>query len=208
MISAQELAMPAEAQRAFEKGTSLLVKGDAEGSIPLLRRALEKAPKSYRCHHNLGLALYRLGQLDESALEFQRSIDLTGGSFAPSLFALSMILYRNGEFRQAESVIQNGLLMDPGSGVGKYCLALVQYSLGRIDEAERNARDAVSRVNAQTDAYMLLARIHERSHNPYAVIADVQAYLKLDPHGAFQEDAHKLLERAQLNLSHMSASLH
>jgi len=207
VVSVQELAMPAKAARAFEKGTSLLLKGHAEASLSYFATVIELAPSSYRAYHNLGLAHYRLGQLDAAAQDFQTSIDLTGGAFAPSLFGLSMIFYQRSQFPDAESLIRKGLFLNPGSAVGKYCLGLVQYSLGQISQALQSALDALTRDPALADVHVLLARIHERQHNPSAVIADVQAYLKLDPRGALQDEARKLLARAQQDRSPLSASL-
>jgi tetratricopeptide (TPR) repeat protein len=207
VVSVQELAMPKKAAHAFEKGTQLLLKGDVEASLPYFRAVIEQVPSSYRSYHNLGLALFRLGQLDAAAQDFQESIDLTNGGFAPSLFGLSMILYRRSDFLHAESLIQRGLLVAPGSGVGKYCLGLVQFSLGRISDAERSARQALEFDPSEFDAHLLLARIHERQNNPSAVLLDAQAYLKLDPTGPLHADALNLLHRAQQDLSRLSASL-
>jgi tetratricopeptide (TPR) repeat protein len=206
-VSVQELATPAKAARAFEKGTSLLLKGDAEASLSYFATVIELAPSSYRAHHNLGLAHYHLGQLDAAAQDFQTSIDLTGGSFVPSLFGLSMIFYQRSQFPDAESLIRKGLFLNPGSAIGKYCLGLVQYSRGQNAQALQNALDALTRDPALADVHVLLARIHERQHNPSAVIADVQAYFKLDPRGSLQDEARKLLARAELNLSPVAASL-
>jgi predicted Zn-dependent protease len=50
--------------------------------------------------------------------DFQKSIDLTNGGYAPSQFALAMILCEKQEFQQAERLIQRGLAMEPGSAVG------------------------------------------------------------------------------------------
>jgi tetratricopeptide (TPR) repeat protein len=207
VVSVQELAMSNKAAHAFEKGTRLLLKGDVEASLPYFRAVIEQVPSSYRPYHNLGLALYRLGQFDAAALDFQKSIDLTNGGFAPSLFGLSMIFYRRSDFLQAESLIQRGLLVAPASGVGKYCLGLVQFSLGRTTDAEHSAREALELDPSEVDAHVLLAKIHERQHNPTAVLSDTQTYLKLDPNGALHADALNLRHRAQQNLSRLSASL-
>jgi tetratricopeptide (TPR) repeat protein len=207
VVSVQELAIPAKAVCAFEKGTSLLLRGDAEASLPYFATVIELAPSSYRAHHNLGLAHYHLGQLDAAAQDFQSSIDLTSGSFAPSLFGLSMIFCQRSQFPDAESLIRKGLFLNPGSAIGKYCLGLVQYSLGQIPQALQSALDARARDPDLADVHVLLARIHERQHNPSAVVADVQAYLKLDPRGSLQDEARKLLARAQQSLSPLSASL-
>jgi tetratricopeptide (TPR) repeat protein len=208
VVSVQELAMPAKAARAFEKGTSLLLRGNAEASLPYFATVIELAPSSYRAHHNLGLAHYHLGQLDAAAQDFQTSIDLTSGGFAPSLFGLSMIFYQRSQFPDAESLIRKGLFLNPGSAIGKYCLGLVQYSLGQVPQALQSAVDALARDPDLADVHVLLARIHERQHNPSAVVADVQAYLKLDPRGSLEGEARKLLARAQQSLSPLSASLY
>jgi len=118
-----------------------------------------------------------------------------------------MIFYRRADFLQAESLIQRGLLVAPDSGVGNNCLGLVQYSLGHISDAERSALVALKLDPSETDAHLLLARIHERQNNPAAMLTDAQAYLKLDPNGALHADAQELVQRAQQALSRLSASL-
>jgi tetratricopeptide (TPR) repeat protein len=211
-VSARELAMPHKAMDAFKKGVELLLKGNAQGSLACFQKVIQLAPEaSFRPYHNLGLAYYRLGQFDNAAEYFQKSIDLSEGAFAPSLFGLSMILYRRGDFRRAQDLIERGLLVTPGSGLGKYCLGLVQFSLGKFNDAERNALDALRYDAAQIDAYLLLAHIHERLQNPQAVIANVQSYLKFSPNRDLQDDAQLLLERAHRAISSvapLSASLH
>jgi tetratricopeptide (TPR) repeat protein len=207
-ISVSELSMPQKAVNALNKGTALLMKGDAKGSLPYFKAVIELAPAaSFRVYHNLALAYYRLDQLDAAEANFQKAIDISKGSFAPSLFAMSMVLYRRGDLHHAESIAENGLLLTPGSGVGKYCLGLIQYSLGRLNDAERNARSALQLDAAETDAYVLLGHIHERLQNPSAVIADVQSYLKLSASRDLQSDAEDLLRRARQNPAPLAAAL-
>jgi len=207
VVSIEELKTPEKVEKAFEKGTRYLLKGEVEASLPYFQKAIEQAPSYFRSYHNLGLAHYQLGQFDAAEQDFQEAIDLSNGGFAPSLFALSMVFYQRADFRQAEMVLQRGLELAPGSGVGKYCLALVQYSLGRTTDAERSALDALRVDPAETDAYVLLGHIHAREHNPYAVMADAEAYLKLDPNGSLQGDARELLMKAREDASRVSAAL-
>jgi tetratricopeptide (TPR) repeat protein len=207
IVSVQDLALSGKAAKAFLKGTDLLVKGDNAASVEQFLKAIELAPSSYRPYHNLALAYLRLGKLDQAAADFQKSIDITKGAFAPSLFGLSMILYRRSEFLDAKLLAERGLDADPTSAVGKYCLGLIQFSLGHLPEAERSALDAIAR-GGQIDAYLLLAQIHERTNNPAAVLSDVQSYLKLAPSGTLRPEALTLLHHAQLQLNPQSASLH
>lgn len=201
VVSLQELRMSDKVEGLFAKGTTLLQKGDFGKSIVYLEQAIAKDRGYYRAFHNLGLAYHQLGRVAEAEQAFQKSIDLTNGGYAPSQFALAMILIEKQEFQQAERLIQNGLIMEPGSALGKYALALVQLALNRPGEAEKSAREALSTNANQAEALFLLAKIHEREHNPYAVVTDVAAYLKIDPHGPFESAASTLLSRAQLEIS-------
>jgi Tfp pilus assembly protein PilF len=201
VVSVQELHMSGKAESAFAKGTKLLQKGDAAQSIPYFQRTLAKDPNYYRAYHNLGLAYHQLGRVVDAEHAFQKAIDLTNGGYAPSLFAFAMVLCEEREFQQAERLIQNGLAMEPGSTLGKYFLGLVQFALDRPAEAEKSVRDALRSDASQPEAYILLAKIHERDHNPYAVAADVAAYRKLDPNGPLESEASKLLDSAQRELT-------
>jgi tetratricopeptide (TPR) repeat protein len=201
VVSVRELGMGDKAESAFAKGTRLLQKGDAQESLIYFQRALAKDPGYYRAYHNMGLAHYQLGDRAQAEQDFQESINLTNGGYTPSQFALGMILCEKQEFREAERLIQNGLAMEPGSAVGKYFLGLVQFAMNRPAEAERSARDALWRNADQAEAHILLAKIHERAHKPYAVTRDVAAYLELDPHGPLESEATGLLQRAQQRIS-------
>jgi len=208
VVSLLELRMSDKAEALFAKGTKLLQKGDFSHSLVYLQHAIAKDPGYYRAYHNLGLAYHQLGQVDDAERAFQKSIDLTNSGYAPSQFALAMMLCEKREFQQAERLIQSGLDMEPGSALGKYFLALVQLALNRPAEAEQSARDALWRNANQAEAYILLAKVHESEHNPYAVVTDVAAYRKLAPHGPLENEASTLLSRAQLEISRAAAADH
>lgn len=199
-VSVQELRMSGKADSSFEKGVRLLLKGDVQGSLVYFQRALAKDPGYYRAYHNLGLAYLQLGETARAEEDFQKSIDLTNGGYAPSQFALAIILCQRQQFEQAARLIQNGLAMDPGSALGKYFLGLVQFALNQPAEAEKSAHEALWRSANQADAHFLLAKILEASHNPRAAMAEVAAYLKLDPHGPLESEATQLRDRAQHEL--------
>ena len=206
VVSVQELSLSPKAVKTFKKGTLLLLRGDAQASLPYFRAVIDLAPAYYGTYHNIGLAESRLDQLDDAAVNFQKSIDLTNGRFAPSLFGLAMILYRRSEFGQAESLIDRGLVAAPASAIGKYCLGLVQFSRSQLSQAQRSGLDALRLDPTLAEAHILLAHVDERRNDPYAVLAEVRIYLKLFPHGELQEDAIALRDRAQQALTQLSVS--
>jgi Tfp pilus assembly protein PilF len=71
-VRVSELALPRKAERSFEKGTKLLLKGDAQGSLAYFLKAVDQAPFSFRPYHNLALAYYSLGQFDAAGENFQK----------------------------------------------------------------------------------------------------------------------------------------
>jgi tetratricopeptide (TPR) repeat protein len=201
VVRISELPMTRKGRQAFDKGTQLLLNGNAQGSLAYLRKAVDLAPFSYRPRHNLALAYYNLRQLDAAGENFQRSINFTGGKFAPSVFGLAMVLYRQSEYPGAERLVREGLLLQPDSAVGKYCLGLVQFSTGRIAEAERSAEEALTLDPGESDAYVLLAWVHEATRNHTAELKDAETYLKLAPSGALKADALELVRRARQALA-------
>ena len=189
--------MPSKAARAFEKGTDLLLKHQCQESAVQFQKAIKLAPKLFPAYHNLGLAQYNLGHLDDAAQNFEKAIELSKGSFAPSFFSLGMIFYDRAEFVEAQRVMEQGLLADRGSAIGKYCLSLTQYALGRTTDAQRSAIEALRADPSAADTYLLLAHIHERMQDPGAVVADVEAYFKYTCNDDLRADALGLRERAQ-----------
>ena len=199
-VSVGELQMSAKAVRAFTKGSELLAHGDAAASVDYLRKAIELAPANFHPYHNLGLAYFQLGQRDCAAAAFQKAVELTRRAYAPSLFGLAMIFYQRSDYSGAKVLVEQGLTVEPSSEVGKYCLGLVQFSMGDLVGAERSALEAVSRGN-ESDAYVLLGHVHERTGRPEAVVSDVANYLKMEPNGMLRVDAMALLQRARMQMS-------
>jgi tetratricopeptide (TPR) repeat protein len=201
VVSVEELRSPGKAQKAFNKGAKLLLKGDAAGSIAYFDRAIAKDPSYYRAYYDKGLAHFRLGQAAEAEQAFQKTIDLTAAGYAPADFLMGMILCQTRQFRWAEMVLQKGLELDPGSAIGKVLLGWTQFALNRPAEAERSAQQALLRKANLPEAYFLLAQIHHTQHNSSAVVADLQAYFRLDPNGPESSDARALLATAQQEMN-------
>jgi tetratricopeptide (TPR) repeat protein len=197
VVSVQEMRTPGKAQKAFEKGAKLLLRGDAAGSLAYFDQAIANDSTYYRAYYDKGLALFRLGHTAEAEWAFQKAIDLTSGGYAPADFLMGLILCQTRQFLQAEALIQKGLEFDPGSALGKVFLGWAQFALNRLAEAERSAQQALFRKSNLPEAYFLLAQIHHAQHNSSAVVSDLQAYFRLDPNGPESGDARILLATAQ-----------
>jgi tetratricopeptide (TPR) repeat protein len=202
VVSVQDLKAERRGHAAFDKGSQMLEKGDAAGSISFLQKAIAEYPEHYRAYYDLGVAHFRLAQQAEAEQAFQKAIDLTKGSFAPPQFGLGAILCQKADFAQAEMLLHRAVDLDPGSAVGKYYLAWAQFGLNRLIEAERTLQQAVLRSANFPQAYLLLARIHQRQHNLPGALADLESYLKIEPR---KEQARGLAEQIKRELTQDAA---
>ena len=203
VVSVRDLKLAGKGHAAFDKGSRLLDKGDTVASVPYLERAISESPEHYMAYYDLGVARFRLGQLAEAEQAFQKAIDLTGGGFAPPQFGLGAIFCQKREYLQAERILQRGVELESGSAVGKYYLAWAQLGLNRLVEAERSAEQALVRNANLAEAYLLLARIHQRERNTPAVARDLEVYLKLDPRKDF---ARRLADKIQQEMAQDTAA--
>lgn len=201
VVSIQELKMSGKADKAFNEGTKLLIKGQIAQSVAYFNRAIAKDPSYYRAYHNLGVAQLLLGRIAQAEQALQKAVDLTGGGYAPTDFAMGMALCQQEDYRRAEQVIQKGLEIEPGSAVGRFYLAIAQFVLNRPVEAEKSAEQAISRRGDLAEAYILLAGIHQREQNAQAVQQDLLEYLHLQPNGPQGDRARNLLVRTQREMN-------
>jgi tetratricopeptide (TPR) repeat protein len=162
VVSVQQLRMSGKAHKAFDKGSHMLAKGDAAGSLVYLQQAVAEYPEHYEAYYDLGVAHFRLGHIADAEQAFQKSIDVTGGTFAPPHFGMGALLCQRREFAQAERVLQRGLDLEPASAIGKYYLGWAQFALNRLVEAERNVEQALVRNAHFAEARALLESIHHR----------------------------------------------
>jgi tetratricopeptide (TPR) repeat protein len=203
VVSVQDLKLAGKGHAAFDKGSRLLEKGDTAGSVAYLERAISESPEHYKAYYDLGVAYFRLGHLAEAEQAFQKAIDLTGGGFAPPQFGLGAIFCQKQEFLLAETILQRGVEIESGSAIGKYYLAWAQLGLNHLVEAERSAEQALVRNANLAEAYLLLARIHQRQRNAPAVARDLEVYLKLDTHKEF---ARRMADKIQQEMAQDTAA--
>jgi tetratricopeptide (TPR) repeat protein len=206
IVSVQELRMSDKGRKAFAKGAELLEKGDAAASLAYFDQAIAEFPGFYKAYYDLGIAHFRLSHTVEAEQAFQKSIDLTGGGYAPPQFGMGMVLCETQELEMAETVIQRGLDLEPGSATGKYFLGLAQFGLNHLVDAERSVRQALLRKANFPQAYFLLARIHQRQNDSPAVVEDLQAYLKLEGHSRDSKQARALLEQTRQTIKQQASS--
>jgi tetratricopeptide (TPR) repeat protein len=207
VTSVHALQIPQKALEACNKGTQLFAEKDPAGSIVMFQKAIKVFPGYYEAYTKLGAAELDLENWGPAETAFRKSIELSGGKYAPADFGLGLILATvKNQYGEAETVIRNGLDLDPGDVTGDFVLAWVLYSTTRLREAEKSATEAVLSAPQFAGARLLLGQIHLAQKNVTAAISDLDAYLGLGIDSPMNAKVRQVRAEAVQTLAAMSHS--
>jgi tetratricopeptide (TPR) repeat protein len=196
-VSVHELSIPAKARKSFDKGDRLLAVHDPAAGIAEYQRALKSFPDYYEAHYKIGLAEIEREHGPEAETAFRKAIERSDGKFAFALSGLSLVLCVERRFDEAAAAARRNLELDETDPTGHYALGLASYAMGKIPDAEKEVLEALRYRPKFPESYLLLAQVHARQNNPEAVVADLDAYLKLESAGPRAERARTIRAGAQ-----------
>jgi len=190
-VSARELRIPGKALNEYKKGLDSLRKKDFAGSVSHFRKATQAFPEYFEAYYHTGVAETTLGRYDEAMKSFEKAIELSGGNYAWAEFGIGYLFYLEGKTEEAVTVLERGLEQDGNSADGHFILGLAQLKLDRLDEAEKNAREALLRNPNLAEAYLVLSDAYGRRHEYREQLQGLEKYLKLEPNGPDSENARR-----------------
>ena len=181
-ISAHELAMAESSRDLLASGKKkLYTEKNAEAALKDFQSSLQKSPQFYEAHYQAGMAYLFLQSPAEAEKEFRKSAHLSQEQYPDADIALGTILLERGETKEGERLLREGLALNPRSWQGQYALGKMELSRDHEDVALALAQQAAALAPNQPVVYRLLAVIHLRQKNYAALLADLDAYLQLDP---------------------------
>lgn len=142
-------------------------------AFPEFQKAIKAFPGYYEAYVKLGAAELDLKQWDAAESAFRKSVELSGGRYAPANFGLGLILATvTKQFTQAEAIVRAGLELEPTDVTGNFVLDWVLYSTDRLEEAEGSASEAILSGPNFAGPRLLLAQIHLRENQYSAVVEE------------------------------------
>jgi tetratricopeptide (TPR) repeat protein len=202
ITSVHELQIPEKARAACNEGTKHLAAKDSAKSISDFQKAIKAFPGYYEAYAKLGAAELELEQWSNAESAFRKSMELSGGRYAPANFGLGLVLATvTKQFAEAEETVRAGLEIDPTNVSGRFALAWVLYSTGRLQEAEKIARDSILSAPSFPGTRLLLAQIHLQESRFSAAVEDLDGYLALGITGPLTDNARAIRAHALSKIS-------
>lgn len=181
-VSAHEMSIPKAARDLVAAGKVKFYKDkNVMGGLTDLQQAASSAPGYYEAYYELGMAYFVMEKQDDAEQSFVKAIELSGDKYGDAEVGLGAVMMNKGNLTGGEEAIRHGVELNPNSWLGFYELAKIELSGNRIAEARKSAEQVRALAPNYPMVYRLLANIHMRQKDYAAMLADIDAYVKLDP---------------------------
>jgi len=180
-VNVKQLAIPAEAERAYADAQRDLAKSDPAAAIAHLNRAVELAPDFANAWNNLGTIAYKQRDLQRAETCFRRALEADATAFEP-LVNLGGVLVNLHKLDEAWKYNVQAVLMRPNDPLANSQLGMTYFELGALPLAEKHFRKAVEVDPAHfSQPQRFLAEIDLRRNDRKAAAADLESFLQYHP---------------------------
>lgn len=201
-ISEHELSMPEAARKSMEAGQKkLYAEKNPTAALRDFQAAVGKAPEYYEAFYQMGLTYLALQNGAEAEKSLQTAVTLSQEKFADADLALASLWLTRHDSARGEPLLLRGLDLKPDSWSGYFQLGKLELYRNHLDAARQAAEKAQSLAPEQAMTYRLLSLIHMRQKNDPATLADLDAYLRLDPDSPEAATAKKIRADVQQRLA-------
>jgi tetratricopeptide (TPR) repeat protein len=182
VVSAHLLSMPQKARDSFNKGEKKLKEEKKlQASVDEFKKAIAAAPGFYEAYEQMGMAYLQWGKPADAEQAVRKSIELSSDKYAMADIDLAVLVLDKGQNAEGEKLARHGLELDPQSWLGEFELGRALLAQDRLADAQKSAEKSRTLNPNFAGVYRLLAIIHLRQKDNAAAIADLDAYIKLDP---------------------------
>jgi tetratricopeptide (TPR) repeat protein len=200
-VSAHELAVPQAARDLLTSGQKkLYTDKDAHAALRDFELATRKAPNFYEAYYQAGMAYLALQNSPDAEKQFRKAVDLSQKKYGDADIALGTLLLHRNALNEGESLLREGLALNPRSWPGQFELGELELSRGHMEAALAAAHAAAQLAPQQPIVYRLLSIIELRQKDYPALISALDSYIELDPNSPAGVRAKELRAEAEKHL--------
>jgi tetratricopeptide (TPR) repeat protein len=158
-----------------------------ESEETLWTDALAKNPECWMGYNNLGLAIFKRGQLDEATTLFQKSLEINPDN-ADAHINLGIAFAQKGRMSEALAQFQRAVEIAPYSAKAFNDLGITLFQMGQADEAILDYQKALGIDPDDIAAHLNLGRALLQKGRTDEAMAHFKEVLRLDPGNAVAQD--------------------
>lgn len=183
-ISANDLRVPKDASKEFDKATQLMSKGEWQKAIERLNKALAIFPDYTQAYTNLGVVYAHLSDWDREREALDKAISING-QYAPALLNLGVLDFREKHYADAEGLLRRANAADPTNVKILVLLAQNQLLAKHYDAAVASCAKAHSANDSGfAVVHYIAARALLHENRTQEAVDQFQLMLKEEPTGA------------------------
>jgi tetratricopeptide (TPR) repeat protein len=192
-ISTDDLKIPENARREFERGKRLLnEKKDQQESIVAFKRAVELYPDYADAYFLMGTAQMQLKDAIAAEASLRKAIVLDVRRTA-AYYPLAVLLFGQRRFADEEELLLSAQKQDGADWRWPFELARCHAQQNRWDSAVQYGIQAAKNTNAPPKVHLLLADIYANSNRPSEAVAELELFTKLDPESPYMSRVREVL---------------
>jgi cytochrome c-type biogenesis protein CcmH/NrfG len=196
-ISVTSMLVPGNARKEFEKG-------DKEARNNKLQPATEHLQKAVAEYDNYAAAWSELGriyaathEMEKARQAFEKAIT-ADPKYVPPYVSLATLEIQNQEYESALKTAGEALQLSPSLEVANFLQAVSNFRLNRLDEAQKSAEEVEKGPHQNlSQVHALLSDIFIQKQDYSSAAAQMRAYLKESPKGAFAAQMKKNLDELE-----------
>jgi Tfp pilus assembly protein PilF len=195
--TATDLAAPKKARKEYEKGSRLLRNGNLEEARKHLEDAVAEDPCYARAQTALGETLIMQSQFLAAESAFSKAIKCDG-QFLEAYVLLTVLLNTERKYKECKAEIEQGLRRFPNEWRLHYQLGLAEVGSGNYEQAEQAYLKAQT-INPEVppEFHLRLAGVYLKWKKQDKAYAELESYLRADPHGSMAEPARKMMQQLE-----------
>jgi hypothetical protein len=192
-VSADDLKIPENARKEFERGKRLLnEKKNQQESIVAFRRAIELYADYSDAYFLLGTAQMQLNDATAAEASLRKAIALDAHRTGP-YYPLSMLLFGQRRFKDEEELLLSAQKQDAADWRWPFELARCHAQQNHWDSALQFGLAATGIANAPSKVHLLLADIYANSDKPREAVAELELFAQLDPQSTYMTRVREVL---------------
>lgn len=200
-VNAALAGVPKNALKEYEKAQRAAREGDGKRAVESLKKAVELYPDFMLAYNDLGLAYFRLNQLEEAAEALRKAIKLAPDNVTPVL-NYGIVLFYQKQYPQAEEQLRAVIKKRETSPKAHLFLGRSLIRQSKLAEAETSLRRAVEIGGPDVnEGYRILGGIYMETGDNKRAVEALEKYLALEPNAKDADAVRQILAKLRTQTS-------